>query len=115
MITLEDLLDKVSTKTASLYCEIGGRVWSLHPTDDDGSLVLSREESKISIVNKEPRDFDCLTAREREVIGLVLEGYTYRYISQQLFISEGTVKKTVHNAYVKLRVSSRIELIGKIL
>lgn len=57
----------------------------------------------------------CLTKREREIAGMVLEGDTNRYISSKLMISEGTVKKTIHNTYRKLGVSSRIELVRELL
>ena len=52
-----------------------------------------------------------LTPRERDVIDLVAEGLTNRYIARNLRISEGTVKKNLYNCYRKLEVSSRTEVV----
>lgn len=51
-----------------------------------------------------------LTKREREILSYVADGYTNKYISSQLMITEGTVKRIVSNGYKKLDISSRIEL-----
>lgn len=53
-----------------------------------------------------------ITKREREIINLVSSGYPNKYIAHKLEISEGTVKKTLHNAYKKLGVNSRTELVN---
>ena len=50
-----------------------------------------------------------LTHREREVLGLLLKGYSNKEISEAEFISVGTVKTHTHNLYVKLGVSNRRE------
>jgi DNA-binding CsgD family transcriptional regulator len=50
-----------------------------------------------------------LTAREREVLGLVAHGHTNREIGEQLFISEKTVSVHVSNAMSKLGALSRYE------
>lgn len=52
-----------------------------------------------------------LTAREREVMGLVYEGYTNPEISQELYISINTVKKHLQHTYEKLGVNSRMEVL----
>ena len=52
---------------------------------------------------------DALTAREREVLGLLVEGRTNRQIGRQLYISEKTVSVHVSNILAKLSVSSRTE------
>ena len=43
-----------------------------------------------------------LTARQREVLGLVCQGNEYKYIGKVLFIDENTVKSHMANIYVKL-------------
>jgi DNA-binding NarL/FixJ family response regulator len=48
-----------------------------------------------------------LSAREREVLGLVARGLTNAEIGRQLFISEATVKTHLLRAYAKLDVSDR--------
>ena len=52
-----------------------------------------------------------LTAREREVMELVYEGYTNPEISQELYISVNTVKKHLQHTYEKLGVNSRMEVL----
>ncbi|HLY34813.1 MAG TPA: AAA family ATPase [Jatrophihabitantaceae bacterium] len=52
---------------------------------------------------------DALTAREREVLGLLVEGRTNRQIGRQLYISEKTVSVHVSNILAKLGVGSRTE------
>jgi DNA-binding CsgD family transcriptional regulator len=51
-----------------------------------------------------------LTPREREVVTLMLRGYSTKSISQALGISPGTVKVHRENIYGKLGVSSQAEL-----
>jgi DNA-binding CsgD family transcriptional regulator/tetratricopeptide (TPR) repeat protein len=53
-----------------------------------------------------------LTAREREVLGLVAEGLTDRAIGGRLFISHRTVERHVSNLLSKLDVDRRSELIA---
>ena len=50
-----------------------------------------------------------LTAREREVLGVLARGRTNREIGERLFISEKTVAVHVANILAKLRVSGRVE------
>jgi DNA-binding NarL/FixJ family response regulator len=50
-----------------------------------------------------------LSAREREVLGLVARGYTNQQIARQLLISVSTVKKHVRNVISKLGVSDRTQ------
>ncbi|VDC33487.1 helix-turn-helix transcriptional regulator [Pseudogemmobacter humi] len=53
---------------------------------------------------------DLLTAREVEVIGMILKGYSAAAIAARLEISEGTVKVHRKNSYRKLGISSQAEL-----
>jgi DNA-binding CsgD family transcriptional regulator len=55
-----------------------------------------------------------LTRREVEVLGLLVEGRSYRQIGESLFISVNTVKNHAYSLYRKLDVGSRHELIGKV-
>ena len=52
-----------------------------------------------------------LTAREAEIVRLILEGRDGRRISAELFISGHTVKNHIHNIYRKLEVRNRIQLV----
>lgn len=51
-----------------------------------------------------------LTAREREVVGLLCEGLTYQEIASALTIGLGTVQTHVKSVYSKLHVASKAEL-----
>jgi DNA-binding NarL/FixJ family response regulator len=51
-----------------------------------------------------------LTAREREVIGLLAHGFTNREIGRRMFVSESTAKFHVHNVMRKLGVRRRAEV-----
>lgn len=50
-----------------------------------------------------------LTAREREVLGLLAEGMSVSGISRRLFISESTTKTHIGKIYTKLGVSNRAQ------
>ena len=51
-----------------------------------------------------------LSARESEVLALVLEGKDNRTIANELFLSEGTIKSHVHNIMKKTGTGARDEL-----
>jgi DNA-binding NarL/FixJ family response regulator len=56
---------------------------------------------------------DSLTAREREVLELMVEGVTSnRKLAKRLGVSENTVKFHVRNILDKLRVHNRAEVVG---
>ena len=50
-----------------------------------------------------------LTAREREVLALLIEGHTNKRIAEELFISESTAGVHVSNILGKLGVATRTE------
>jgi DNA-binding CsgD family transcriptional regulator/class 3 adenylate cyclase len=54
---------------------------------------------------------DALTRREREVARLASEGRSAKEIAEQLFIGERTVETHLANAYAKLGVGSKLELV----
>jgi DNA-binding NarL/FixJ family response regulator len=54
-----------------------------------------------------------LTAREREVLGLLGQGLSNKMIARDLQISEHTVKFHVSSIYAKLGAASRTEAVGR--
>ena len=50
-----------------------------------------------------------LSAREREILGMIVEGADNTQIAERLVISEGTVKNHVHNILAKLQLKSRAQ------
>lgn len=51
-----------------------------------------------------------LTAREREIMGMIFSGKTNNAIANELWISPGTVKTHAHRIYHKVGVANRDEL-----
>lgn len=54
-----------------------------------------------------------LSSREKQVLGLVAKGLSYKQIAQHLGLSENTVNNHLRNARVKLRAANSIEAIVK--
>jgi DNA-binding NarL/FixJ family response regulator len=80
------------------------RVLAEHMLD---RLVNRRNETQ----NPEDHKIAAVTAREREVIGLICKGLKNREISEQLHISEVTVSHHLTSIFRKLEVNDRISLI----
>jgi len=55
-----------------------------------------------------------LTAREKEILRLILKGTRNKDIEKKLFISGSTVRNHIYNIYQKLGVKNRLELISRI-
>lgn len=56
-----------------------------------------------------------LSAREKQILGLVVMGYMNGQIAEQLFLAESTVKSHLSSAFGKLGVRSRNEAVSLIL
>ncbi len=54
-----------------------------------------------------------LTAREREVAALAVQGHSAREIAERLYIGPRTVETHLANVYAKLGVASRVELVRR--
>lgn len=57
---------------------------------------------------------EALTARERQVVRLAAEGKTHREIGEKLFIGQRTVETHLANAYAKLGIESKVDLMRRI-
>ena len=55
-------------------------------------------------------ELEQLTSREREVLRLIAQGYTYKEIARELFISVKTVESHVSSVLRKLQLSTRHQL-----
>lgn len=56
-----------------------------------------------------------LSAREKQILGLVVMGYMNSEIASQLFVAESTVKSHLSSAFAKLGVRSRNEAVDLIV
>ena len=56
---------------------------------------------------------EVLTEREREVLQLLVQGYSNQAIAQELVVAVGTVKRHVSNIMSKLGVQSRLEAVAR--
>ena len=56
-----------------------------------------------------------LTQRERQVLGLLVQGRSNRMIARTLCISESTVKNHLHAIFLKLDVTDRAQAIAAVL
>jgi DNA-binding NarL/FixJ family response regulator len=60
-------------------------------------------------------DPPALSSREKQILGLVVMGFTNGQIAQQLFLAESTVKSHLSSAFGKLGVRSRNAAVSLIL
>ena len=66
-------------------------------------------------IRKPASDVEKLTAREQEILGLLVKGFLYKEISEKLNISMSTVSMHLQHIYEKLHVQSRAEATAKFL
>jgi DNA-binding NarL/FixJ family response regulator len=57
------------------------------------------------------RDYN-LTAQEKKVLQLLVEGNSYKLIAAELFVAIDTIKTHVRNIYAKLHVHSGTEAVA---
>lgn len=69
-------------------------------------LALQQQRTDVALIENCP-DLTTLTAREREILGLLRGGASNQDIAGQLTIQLGTVKNHVHSILKKLNVSRR--------
>jgi len=74
-----------------------------------GSTVLDSSVLK-RLTNPEREGLEQLTPREKDIVELIAQGLSNREISEQLFISEGTVRNTLSIILEKLQVRDRTQL-----
>lgn len=74
-----------------------------------GSVVDPGLVQELVAARRRRDPLDTLTPREREVLGLMAEGYSNAGIARQLFVSEGTVEKHVHSILPKLDIPETAE------
>jgi len=63
----------------------------------------------------QPKQDYGLTQREKEILQLLIDGMSKKYIAEQLYISPYTVDTHLKNIYAKLHVHSQVDMITKTL
>jgi two-component system, NarL family, nitrate/nitrite response regulator NarL len=88
----------------------GGEIW----LDSHTTAAVMRQFATVnegpSLSGARSRERSPLSAREREIVALVAQGFKNKEMAEKMFISEQTVKNHLHNIFDKLGVSDRLEL-----
>ena len=77
------------------------------------ALLLERNSANVGALSELSQRYD-LTAREREVVEFLLQGMTSKEIATRMNISANTVKAFLRLVMVKMNVSTRSGVVGKI-
>ena len=77
------------------------------------SEIARRVVGSMQQYGKTAETVELLTDREKEILDFLAKGYLYKEIAAELFISNHTVKKHIHNIYDKLHVQTRTEALNK--
>ncbi len=77
-----------------------------------GEVVLPRKLLGQWIDEQRPPDLSGLSARQREILELVVEGLSNAQIAKRLFLSESTIKQHLRAAFKTLGVRNRNEAAG---
>lgn len=86
-------------------------VYGLRVVERGGKFYSSALLEGIVSESDEEKTVDSLSAREVDVLLLLKEGRSNAAIGQELYISEGTVKKHISGIFSKLGIENRIEAV----
>lgn len=75
----------------------------------EGEIVAPRRLLEYLINHEAHTDLGALTARQREILSLVVEGLSNAEIGRRLYLSESTIKQHLRAAYKVLNVRNRTE------
>ncbi len=123
----EELQVKVVVAGAAGYCEcstsnsvilkavesiLQGDIWVQRHLVPQviGTLVRITRAPPAPPPKPAPAGLDTLSARERDVVRLILQGISNKVIAAELFISERTVKAHLTSIFKKLHVPDRLHL-----
>jgi len=87
-----------------------GEMWLDRSTTAEVVRQFASKNDVPKRITGRERESSSLSTREREIVGLVAQGYKNKEMAEKMFISEQTVKNHLHNIFDKLGVSDRLEL-----
>ena len=102
-----------NTKPGELITQIKTLYKGGSPISPNVARVLLQEFQR-DYSSRSHEDYN-LTAREKEIVGGIVEGLTYRQIAEEYNISGATVKKHILHIYKKLNVRSKVEFMKKVM
>jgi len=75
----------------------------------EGEIAAPRKLMEYLLTQEEHAGVDDLSARQREILGFVVEGLSNAEIGRRLYLSESTIKQHLRAAYKALKVNNRTE------
>lgn len=112
----ERLIDGVICQTSEIsYFNTAVHSVLSHQVFIDEKIDLSKNKNEYSSYSVAPQDqrlIDSLTAREKEIMHLVMQGKSSTLIGEQLYLSPFTVKTHRKNILHKLGANNTFELIN---
>jgi DNA-binding NarL/FixJ family response regulator len=102
---------------AALASGVAGIVLEDQLEEALGPCLLAVHTGQICVPRDHWRQIEppVLSAREKQILGLVVMGYMNSQIAERLFLAESTVKSHLSSAFGKLGVRSRNEAVNLIL
>ncbi len=76
---------------------------------ETGEIVAPRKLVEYLLTPEGKADLDALSARQREILELVVEGLSNAEIGRRLYLSVSTIKQHLRAAYKVLGVHNRTE------
>ena len=109
---LADAIRRVAAGDAVFSHRLAGFVLDAFAASDAGAAGSGSGSGGLAGGVKPSFDpeLDQLTSREREVLRLIAQGYTYKEIARELYISVKTVESHVSSVLRKLQLSTRHQL-----
>jgi DNA-binding NarL/FixJ family response regulator len=101
----------------ALAAGVNGIVLEEHLSATLGACIEAVRAGQVCVPRRHAPQVEpaTLSAREKQILGLVVMGYMNSEIANQLFVAESTVKSHLSSAFSKLGVRSRNEAVDLIV
>jgi DNA-binding CsgD family transcriptional regulator len=91
-----------------LYCFVAGAMLLTHAF---GHLFMIERNSTVMLPEPFIKRFG-ISPRERQIVAMMIQGYSNRRIGEELFISSITVKNHIYHIYQKTGAENKVQLIN---